>query len=320
MTIWGRIRRSWLGLPTEAASYTQRGFRGASPDVQRRFEQIGSTFLGGYHAALAHGSLSELMGELHTVEMELRGFAVEGAAMGLALRDRITPWRAPLIQQLLCGAGKGHAYMIHVGVGWVWARLPFGVRRAHERLDALLGWLAFDGWGFHEGYFHWPGYVAGKLPSNRLVGYARRVFDQGLGRSFWFVNGGNPALIASTINGLSAPRRPDLWSGIGLAATYAGIVDATQLHNLRDASGPFAAHLAQGSAFAAKARQRAGNLTHYTELATGVLCKMSALDAALLCDKTVENLPSNTPVPAYEIWRQRIQHRFEKVQQPQVIT
>ena len=81
--------------------------------------------------------------------------------------------------------------MVHVGVGWVWARVPFGFRRRQRRLDPLLGWLAFDGWGFHEGFFHWPKYIAGQPAPKKLKGYERRVFDQGLGRSFWFVNGGN---------------------------------------------------------------------------------------------------------------------------------
>ena len=44
------------------------------------------------------------------------------------------------------------------------------------------------------------------------------MFDQGLGRSFWFVNGGNPELIAQTIHSFPDSRQADFWSGIGLAA------------------------------------------------------------------------------------------------------
>jgi hypothetical protein len=279
--------------------------------MRTRLEQLSAVFLLGYHAALEHGDPETLGPELNMVNLQWRGFAFEGAAMGLALLDFLTPWRRDRLCKFLRGAGNTHAYMIHVGVGWVWARVPFGFRRRQRRLDPLLGWLAFDGWGFHEGFFHWPRYIAGQPSPKKLSGYERRVFDQGLGRSFWFVNGGNIKLIARTISNFPIGRQPDLWSGIGLAATYAGIVSEASLGELCEKSGSFQSQLAQGAAFAAKARQRAGNLTDYTDLATGVLCRMSARDAAHLCDHTLENLPANTDPPAFEIWRQRIQNHFQ---------
>ncbi|MEE9149389.1 MAG: DUF1702 family protein [Candidatus Tectomicrobia bacterium] len=33
------------------------------------------------------------------------------------------------------------------------------VERPLQRLDAIPGWLAVDGYGFHEGYFHWTRFV-----------------------------------------------------------------------------------------------------------------------------------------------------------------
>lgn len=237
--------------------------------------------------------------------------------MGLALLDCMTPWRHERINEFIYGAGNDHIYMAHVGIGWIWARLPVNFRRAKGRLDPLLGWLAFDGWGFHEGFFHWPKYIAGQPPPKKLKGYERRVFDQGLGRSFWFVNGGDVALIARTISDFSADRRGDLWSGIGLAATYAGIVDEASLLELREKCGPFLPQLAQGAAFAAKARQRARNVTEYTSLATKILCGLTAAEAARLTDAALENLPADSAVPAYEIWRCRIQKHFVTTRQPQ---
>jgi hypothetical protein len=236
--------------------------------------------------------------------------------MGFALLDWLTPWRRDRIGEFLRGAGKAHIYMLHVGVGWIWARLPVNVRRARARLDPVLGWLAFDGWGFHEGFFHWPKYIAGESQPKRLGGYELRAFDQGLGRSFWFVHGGNAGLITRTISNFPAERQPDLWGGIGLAATYAGILDESALLALREQSGHHWQHLAQGAVFAAKARQRAGNLTAYTELAAGILCGLSAVDAARLSDATLENLPVDASQPAYEVWRQRIQNHFQKQSEP----
>jgi alkylated DNA nucleotide flippase Atl1 len=108
-----------------------------------------------------------------------------------------------------------------------------------------------------------------------------------------------------------------LWSGVGLAATYAGIVSETSLGELREKAGRFHPQLAQGAAFAAKARQRAGNLTDYTSLATKVLCGLPAENAARITDEALENLPADSDVPAYEIWRRRIQKHFLSTRQLQ---
>jgi hypothetical protein len=305
------MRRWLLGLRAEETGYTQRGFQGATEAMQARLEQVGGTFLDGYHLALEHETPVAVVAELNRVPLELRGFAFEGAAMGLGLLESLTPWRSDRVNQFLSIAGDAHAYMIHVGVGWVWARFSWRRRATEQQLDPLLRWLAYDGWGFHEGFFHWPQYTAGRPAPPSLSGYERRVFDQGLGRSFWFVKGGNPELIARSINNLDALRRADLWSGVGLSSSYAGMVPEDDLHQLRELAGEYWPQLAQGSAFAAKARQRAGNLTDYTHLATRILCGMSALDAARLCDTTLEHLPTDTTEPGYEIWRQRLQQKFQ---------
>ena len=304
---WGLLRRCVLGLSREETSYTRRGFRGATLQMRERLEQIGATFIGGYHAAVECGAPEKVGGALEAVDSELRGFAFEGVAMGLSLLDSLTPWGQNRLSVFLEVAARPHVYMAHVGLGWVWARLPLGLERARRRLDPLLAWLAFDGWGFHEGFFHWPDYLKAQPAPKRLTGYERRVFDQGLGRSFWFVNGGNPELVGEVIAGFPAGRQADLWSGIGLAAVYAGIVGEAELLSLRERAGVHWPALAQGATFASKARQRAANSTSYTEFAARVLCGLSAPAAAHLTDACLENLPANAAEPAYEIWRQRIQ-------------
>ena len=279
--------------------------------MRARLEQVGSAFVRGYHAALEEPETPALAGRLKELPSEFRGFAFEGAGMALALLDWLTPWRRDRFAAFLRTAGDGHAYMVHVGAGWVWARLPVNVPRAMERLDPLLRWLALDGFGFHEAFFKWPSYLNNGAPPKRLTGYAARAFDQGFGRCLWFVDGGNVGLIPRTIAGFAAARQADLWSGLGLAVTYAGEATAEGLSHLRDSAGPCQPQLAQGSVFAAKARQRAGNLTAYTDRATRVFCGLSANEAAQVADASLENLPRDGAEPAYEIWRQRIQAHFQ---------
>jgi hypothetical protein len=308
--LWNQLRRGWLGLSPEETTPARRRFRVAQAGMRDRIQQIGATFLCGYHAALEHGGSPRLAQSLDSVSLELRGFAYEGAAMGLALLDGLTPWPARRLGHFLADSGEPHTYMVHVGAGWMWARLRFGAGRTRRVMDPLLVWLAFDGWGFHEGFFHWPKYISGEPAPPRLKGYERRAFDQGLGRSWWFVNGGDPELMSAVLANFDSQRQSDMWSGIGLAATYAGIVGEPVLDLLCAKAGPFQKQLAQGAVFAAKARQRAGNANEYTELAVWNLSGLTVAEAAQLCDHELENPSTHPSEPAYELWRQRIQNHF----------
>jgi hypothetical protein len=195
-------------------------------------------------------------------------------------------------------------------------------------LDPLLCWLALDGYGFHQGFFHWPQAVLRQEVPRRLAGYARRAFDQGVGRSLWFVEGADPARIAADVGAFPADRRPDIWSGVGLACCYAGGVDRATLEALRLAAGPARPALAQGVAFAAKARLWTGNSNADTAQACAVVCGLSVEETAAVTDRALPDgagaprgeddalsparrtsvtTAGAAEVPAFELWRQRIQ-------------
>lgn len=314
MSFPARIRRYLFGIPLEETTIARRGFRADDPDAKQRIERVGRTFVDGYHAALATPGAEQLAARLDDTHIEWRGFAYEGAAMALALLDQVSPFRRRRWQTFVSGPGDAHAYMVHVGFGWAVARIPW-MRRNLDRqlgkLDPLLRWLAVDGYGFHEGYFHAAEAVRQQHVPPRVTGYARRAFDQGLGRSLWFVEATDGRRVETTIRGFPESRRPDLWAGVGLAATYAAGSDPEGLEALLAAAGPFRWDLAQGSAFAAKARLRAGNVTPETEVAAQVLCGMSAEAAATVTDEQLVGLPSGDEQPAYELWRQRIQAELQ---------
>lgn len=309
--LWGALRRSGLGIPARKTSFEHLGFCGGPPGVREHLAGVVAAYVNGYHAALEEISLPGLVPRLEAVGAQQRGFAYEGAATALALLDFLTPWRRHRWRDFLAGAGSRHTYLVHVGVGWLLARVPGRVERHLARLDPLLRWLAVDGYGFHEGFFHWPRCRAGGPVPGRLEGYARRAFDQGLGRCLWFIHGADVARLPETVAGFPAGRRPDLWSGVGLASTYAGGVGAEALRHLRVAADPWRPCLAQGAAFAAKARLRAGIVVDHTRVACQVLCGLSPEEAAQVTDAGLENLPADDAEPAYEVWRKRVQERFK---------
>jgi hypothetical protein len=312
-SLMGWLTTLVLGISKESTSFARRGFRSVDAEARRRLERSGECFIIGYEAALEGDGPALLAQRLDAVQAEFRGFAFEGAGMALALLDFLTPQKAGRLGAFLAGPGDAHVYMVHVGVGWAIARFPWvraRIDRSLERLDPLLRWLAVDGYGFHEGYFHWRRSVRAQVRSGRLAGYASRAFDQGLGRSLWFVEGADVGRIPSVIAAFPTGRRADLWSGVGLAAAYAGGVNRAGLQRLGIAAGGHMPHVAQGVAFAAKARARAGNPAAHTELACRVLCEMSADDAAEITDRALEGLPRDGTEPAYETWRRRIQDAF----------
>jgi hypothetical protein len=310
-------RRALLTPSTSQAMFTTRGFRARDHDAQRALECVGVVFLTGYGHAAETANAAETERRLERIDRPVRGFAYEGAAMaftmlkGLGLVRRTDP-----LSDLLGAGGAKHIYMVHVGIGWALARLPVWRRPAVMPGDPLLSWLMLDGYGFHQAYFRTRQWVDGqRRPEPRQFpgmspAYAGRAVDQGVGRALWFVHGADAGAVAAAIDRYPPRRRADLYSGAGLAATYAGAVDEAGLRKLRDAAGPARPSLAQGSAFAAKARERAGLLTDATTLGTAVLCGATAQEAAAVTDVALEDLPPDGLEPAYEVWRRRIADHF----------
>lgn len=309
------IRRFAFGIPVEETRFEKRGFRITKPEVVNHLEKIGTSFLDGYHSALLANDLTDLETKLETKDIAYRGFVFEGAAMSLTLLDRLSVLKKDRLTDFLKGAADRHIYMAHVGIGWALARLWWTRNRILQsisKMDSLLKWLAIDGFGFHEGYFNPRRYFNSAVSLNRLPAYAQHAFAQGLGRSLWFVEGASVEHISQTVGQMPDDLRADLWSGIGLACAYAGGAEAADVERLKDYSQSYLPFVAQGVAFAAKTRLRAGNAAVHTKVACRILCGLSIEEAAFLTDVTLKKLPvtDDAELPKYEIWRRRIQQEF----------
>ena len=296
-----------MRIPIKETLFVTRGFKSSSMERQTYLESIGETFVFGYHAALDISGPEALASYLdETIPIEKRGFAFEGAAMSLALTDFMTLRRQGRLKCFIEGAGNAHLYMVYIGAGWALARFPLLYSWFMKAADPLLKWLAVEGMGFHQAYFYTHKTLRDQKIPRQLAGYAQHAFYQGVGRCLWFVHGGDVDHMKDSIQPLPQTYHADLWSGVGLAAAYAGGVEPDALKQLSQDAGIYHADLAQGVAFAAKARCRAQNMAPHTEMAAQLIGNCSAREAADYTDTALEHIVSSPTQPAYAAWRKQI--------------
>ncbi|WP_242658984.1 DUF1702 family protein [Thermostaphylospora chromogena] len=294
----------------------KRGFWVKNAESTELLETIGEFFLAGYAYAVEARTPAAAEERLEEIPARFRGFAYEGAGMGFAVLDGLTFSGLRRVNAFLRGRGRVHNYMIYVGIGWAMARLPRFMWPKSELLDPVLLWLVHDGYGFHQAYFHTERYVHRQFRETSFSwpagqeAYAARAIDQGIGRALWFVGGADVNRVTTLAERFPEERRADLYSGIGLAATYAGGVSEAELRLLRDRAGRYRPQLAQGSSFAAEARIRAGLLFPHTESAAQVICGTTAERAAQIARETRPDAAPSGRLPAYETWRRRIADTF----------
>src|SRR6185295_9129703 len=85
------LRKRILRISFEEVTFDRRGFKDdCARETRERLEHIGRTFLLGHHAALNDDGCEALTSYLERIDREFRGFAYEGAAMGLTLLDQLS--------------------------------------------------------------------------------------------------------------------------------------------------------------------------------------------------------------------------------------
>ncbi len=273
-------------------------------------EAAGQACLAGYNAVLA--GESERIDDLHE---ELRGFAYEGAGMACATLDVLTITGGRRLRNLLSGQGMRYPHLIHLGTGWAYARLRmrpmWGIRSVHP----LLRWLAFDGFGFHQGFFAADRTIGRQRTAGLLDRTRRAIFDQGVGRMLWFHECAGAEDVILRVAEFPAGRRADLWSGVGLAAAYAGGAEVRELERLSAAAAKdgFRAHLVQGAAFACAARLISGTVPEHTAAAVSALCEVDVEEAGHWTDTALIALGHNAHSgDHYQAWRAGIRKAWAR--------
>ncbi|AWL90749.1 enediyne biosynthesis protein [Streptomyces griseus] len=316
----GSLRRLLMAPSLADVSFAGRGFPVVETAATRQLETIPQTVVTGFEWGIESKSLWETERRLSLVDEELRGFAYEGATMASVIRDSM-PGRGGRTAELLQGAGRRHIFLNYIGIGFAMAKLPRPLwKKAVPALDGddlypSMSWLAVDGYGFDRAYFapeRWVDEQRLDTPYGweDRPGYFQRAVDQGIGRALWFIHGAAVDAVCAAVNRFASDRRPDLWAGVGLAATFAGCSTAAELDTLRVRSGDLAGHVAQGSVFAAKARHFSLTVPEHTRTALHALTGLTVESAAELADDAAPPAGVGDGVPSYEIWRRSVREKL----------
>lgn len=307
------VLRRVLGISTESFRDLVAQRYGEHADLDTAwlsFEPVARTLVEGFYTTVDDPRLEVLVPKLDAVDEQMRGIAYEGAGMGLMLLDSLFPWRRRL-DAFLAGPGSPYRGLVVIGAGLVMPRIPWNPERFMVRHDPALRWFVMDGYGFYEGFFNAHRTIDRQHVTDRLHGYSRRAFDQGLGRCIWFTTGADFGRIIAAIGAFPAGRQADLWSGIGLACAYAaGIADRDSIGALLAAAGPHRADMAVGTAMASVIRAETRHPAPHTELACEVVWGMDSRAVAEIADLERDDLPVEGVEPSYECWRRRIRDRW----------
>ncbi|MBY8851152.1 DUF1702 family protein [Saccharothrix longispora] len=323
--ILGGLRRFALTPELRSVTFAERGFPAAGTPAAEHLESIPQAVICGFEWGIEQRTLWDVERRLATVSPDLRGFAYEGAAMAYAVRDAMAGGKGTRTKELLEGPGLQHLFLTYIGIGFAMARLPRPLwRNIMPDLEGVpffptMSWLAVDGYGFDKAYFHTAQVVDGQRPFKPYpwtgrADYFPRAADQGVGRALWFIQGARPEEVAAAVAAFPEARRADLWSGVGLAATFAGGCPAEGLTRLVALAGEHADEVALGAVFAGTARTAAGHVPEHSALAVEALTGGSVEEAVMLA-ATVAVEPGDVgpgDSPAYELWRERIREHFRR--------
>jgi enediyne biosynthesis protein E3 len=267
----GMLRKPFMGLAYEEMDFTSRGYHLGAPPVRERLERVAKALLFGYNMTIEDSALDRALLRLELIERELRGLAFEGVAMALTVLDIFTPWQGARRLRALCERAPAFSHMGLLGAGMALGVFRHPFHKLVARMDPLFGWTIVDGFGFFYGLLRTESTVRRQRKPKACHGFAGRMFDAGVGRSLWFVECGDPGRVVQTLQSFPEERHHDMWSGVGVAVTFAGGLDRAGLEFLVERAGSHRAAMARGCAYASFLRHGAGISAPHVDLAASVI-------------------------------------------------
>lgn len=177
--------------------------------------------------------------------------AYEAVSVALALDDLgngaqdLPRWRAFLDRY-----ESLYASQIHVGLGWALGEFGSTDFEVVNAMEAQWRWRVYDGFGYYSGLFKRREAIRNQSIPDCIAAEHHAAFDQGLGRSFWYLSEGESGRLPQFLHLFPEARHPALWRGIGLASAYVGGLSESDFHSLEHIAGRYTKQLKCGALMA----------------------------------------------------------------------
>lgn len=200
-------------------------FKNSNPHYTKKFPEILKSFLTGHNNMLSlFLRIDHVREKLDQSNPFYRGFAYEGAGMGLGARAAIMLRRGARFEKNILKLDPSYIYQYYVGLGWWLFKVCQFNKRGYDQwlktLDPQYGPILFDGVGFIVGLFHYKTDPSIITKFNNFSADHQRIVYQGFGRSLWFQHEFQLDKVLETIEELPVNHREDILSGVGLAVAY----------------------------------------------------------------------------------------------------
>jgi hypothetical protein len=269
-------------------------------DPQQNMESIQGIFREVHDSYSDSTYLPELYKYLDSFELKFRSIAYEAASMSMALNDlkadsQLRRWLEFAQQSAL------HGTQIHVGLGWALAQLQLDPSFFMTKLHPMMRYRVADGYGYYEGIFRRRKSVLSQQRPEWNDAIAMGAYDQGLGRSLWYLNYGNIAGTKKLLEKFPVDRQGDFWRGLGIAITYAGGCGEEQLREIFVLAEDYKTQLAAGCVMALVSRKFSKYISEETFLACTVWCNKNADELLALYQPDLSSVNANHEL-AYTNW------------------
>lgn len=284
-------------------------------EVLQRIERIKSVFLDTQLVYAKNDDIDALIIYLENTEIEFRSIAYESASMAIALKDIEHNGKLDTWVLYANGPGLAHKAQVYVGLGWAIAKLNLPFLSVVEKIETRLYFRIADGCGYYDGSFRQRQTVLSQQLPVYIPQAALPMYDQGVGRSFWYTTNDDINKIRSKIENFPAGRQPDLWRGVGIAVAYVGGCDEETLKTLVHYAATNSLQLACGAALAANSRMQANTMTTDTDHCSRLWFMLTAGEANIFFPDPVDTAGIGNEA-AYLNWITQIEeglsNSFEK--------
>ncbi len=277
--------------------------------VKDKIELVQHTFKGAKDKASSTADLTQLNEWLLNSPNEFISVAYEGASMGIAIKcmqetNSLDHWN-----KFYHNFGLKHSSQIHVGLGWAFSEINLYFTDVDVTIDPILKCRVLDGYGYYEGIFKRRQSIRTQQVPAHLSDLELRAYDQGLGRSLWYISQGEVEKLVKIINLFSKERHHDLWRGIGIAVAYVGGIEALSVQQLIKESAEYLAAFKSGVCLLIQSRFKANTIVADTKSICDLLFD---IDCSSINDQLIklEEETNSASESQYFDWVKKIEKNF----------